>query len=149
MLGGRERGKARRGEEVEQTGRVCPLLRIFRPHSKGRLSGLADHADLRFGGMAGAIVTSPFDVVKVSSGTLSPSFVPPHVSVSPLAKTNTQTRLQSDLFKGPTPGSVNSAASGSGAASVMRHEAAEAAKAVSMKNRGYAWQFVDTIYLIR
>lgn len=73
--------------------------------------------------MAGAIVTSPFDVVK--------------------------TRLQSDLFKGPRPGSVNTAASGSGAANVMRQEAAAAAKTVPMKNRGMAWQFVDTIYLIR
>ncbi|KLT42967.1 mitochondrial carrier [Cutaneotrichosporon oleaginosum] len=91
------------------------------PKTHKQLQGWQHSFAGSLGGMAGAIVTSPFDVVK--------------------------TRLQSDLFKGPHPGSVNQA-SGTGAAGVMRHEATMAAQNSTMK-RGFVWQFVDTIHLIR
>ncbi|BEJ12065.1 hypothetical protein CspHIS471_0205250 [Cutaneotrichosporon sp. HIS471] len=91
------------------------------PQTNKQLQGWQHSFAGSLGGMAGAIVTSPFDVVK--------------------------TRLQSDMFRGPQPGSAIEGAA-SGAASVMHHEATVAAKGTAMK-RGFAWQFVDTLYLIR
>jgi solute carrier family 25 protein 33/36 len=72
------------------------------------------------GGMTGAIVTSPFDVVKVCP-------------LSTIIKTDAdeQTRLQSDLFRHHAPETIRSAAG--------------ARTGVS----GGLYQFVDTIYLMR
>jgi hypothetical protein len=71
--------------------------------------------------MAGAIVTSPFDVVKVSCFR----------SHKPQA--DSQTRLQSDLFRHHAPESVKSAAGASTRTGIS----------------GGLYQFVDTVYLMR
>ncbi|KAL1406993.1 Pyrimidine nucleotide transporter, mitochondrial [Vanrija albida] len=97
------------------------------PKAKKQLVGWQHSVAGSLGGMAGAIVTSPFDVVK--------------------------TRLQSDLFREPARAATAAVANGNGngAAAVMRHEAEMVAKKVPHRGgiSGSLWQFVDTMYLIR
>ncbi|CAD6576100.1 MAG: hypothetical protein TREMPRED_001578 [Tremellales sp. Tagirdzhanova-0007] len=89
------------------------------PQKQKKLQGWQHSAAGSLGGMTGAIVTSPFDVVK--------------------------TRLQSDMFRhtdAPLP-SKQAGSSSSGVVSVTKRLPKRAGTGGSL------WQFVDTVYLIR
>lgn len=103
--------------------------------------------------MTGAIVTSPFDVVKVSCHAL-------RLVSSLLSYHWLQTRLQSDLFRDSSPSRASSsrhtlapAGAVSSSAGSVRSAATTAASAAASARptgaRGLLYNFVETGYIIR